>query len=389
MSLQLIPENCWGNISSFLTLKDQRTLLDVNHKIGAVISKKIVMELPRILKAFEGIITFWPPNKKISQIASRESLRKIKNIIHSYFPEYKDLLNEFPITEQKIKNLYDPKEHPDKTYQIYTPPYVPNFDYGPYQEKIEKLYYNNTETSVLFEWSRSEYRYRPIQGIALAKKKDGSFHPIYFRLAPKELWQFTLSALDLLNDQELGHASFYPFLKENNYIQNAWNPKPSHMIGYGSNPKEINKIYVQDLQNSSKMSNWTNIGVLLLKCMMQTFPECENRIVLDSCWDSGSFYHRLGFRILGMHAQFLNAVFAKRAKTRDYEKEYNDFGRNTMYLPDEARNLWSQEINRNPIGFSCSEPQSVFPIELVGSFFRKFTGFLKAILSNDSSNELS
>lgn len=194
---------------------------------------------------------------------------------------------------------------------IYKPLSAAGFDWSRYVEKIEQIRKNIN-----------------FMGIALAKDEKGEPYPVYI-LKEKGQDKCAFIAKGLRTGDLLGHIVVKP------------------MAG----------IYIDTLQNfTQKFSNLSdegplakrvqNIGVILIKMVLQVAPP-GFRIRLYASENTGPYYYKLGFRVEQAFQSGLNEAFARIVKNREIG---DDFGGVDMYLPEEGRRLWAQEILQNPIG---------------------------------------
>lgn len=120
--------------------------------------------------------------------------------------------------------------------------------------------------------------------------------------------------------------------------------RPSAYGGYGPSQGETSKILLDQVTSSEE---YKNVGVLLNKAIHQKFMAiCQCRMIIDAVRGSHPYHYLLGFRSLNSEQ---NRLYASFAETREHPNQ--DLGSVSMYLPDDARRLWQEEIENFPIEF--------------------------------------
>lgn len=220
---------------------------------------------------------------------------------------------------------------PNTVQTIYTPPHPNKTDL----ENLGRLYAK--KISDLKKDSQ-------IMGITFALDKSKHLTPIYIKCTPKDAHTY-FTAHNLANDKELGFAITLPFLKSNNYLKNCWiGGRPKEYIGYGSSQEEVGKVLLEQVTNRSE---YKNIGVILNKAIHQKFEnECQARIIIDAVRITHPYHYKMGFRAAEREKNRLYAQYVKNHQIPD-----RNLGSVFMHLPDEARQLWLNEIHDHPISF--------------------------------------
>lgn len=210
----------------------------------------------------------------------------------------------------------------NRVAKIYTSARIADFDYLPYREAIEKC-----------------RRDPDGMGIALSQEKQtGSFCPVFLKKSLRSTpYDSLFTAYRLVDGELLGQIAV-------------------HLEEVPGSAAKANRIYVFSLESRGR-DRFKGVGTLLIKCALQEFSECENRMQLESTKNSGPFYYRLGFRISERNDKYLNGIFAEIAERGETSQQ--DFGFREMSLPAEARELWREELVRDPIRFPCFKQSSL------------------------------
>lgn len=137
------------------------------------------------------------------------------------------------------------------------------------------------------------------------------------------------------------------FSKTNDYLVDFWiTGKPKQYHGYGPESKEVSKVLLDEVHNRSSGENRCKyIGFALTKATMQFFSASENRVILETGNGSHLYHYRLGFRSRNPERNALYKAAQEDSEEGNKRFKYVD----CMYLPDQSRQLWREEIGRRPI----------------------------------------
>lgn len=189
-----------------------------------------------------------------------------------------------------------------------------------------------------------------VMGITFTFNKQNELIPIYI-VRTQNTYLANFFAYDLSTNEQLGFAFTKFHCLENNYLTNYWlGRKPEEYIGYGPNRTETNKTFLDQVTNESQCKN---IGVILIKAIQQVFMEkkFEGRILIEAVRQTPPYHYKMGFRAFNPKTREFDSKFNSLCASYLQRKEIpkKDLGLHYMYLPEAARNLWSEEIKNNPI----------------------------------------
>jgi hypothetical protein len=226
---------------------------------------------------------------------------------------------------KKIRELRGKPQ--DQIVDIYRPPRFEG-NLAPYAAKIEKL--------------KEDPR---VMGLAFVQSKEKELVPVYIQRTSPDIHSplECFSAHDLQDDSMVGKATVIRCVDSNEFFRRTIK------AGYGSDLKEVNKIYIELIENYERSGYFSNrilknVGVVLIQSIIQQFSaSCEGRIVLDAINDTPAFYYKLGFRFSDPKMGF---VSLRLNQDPTIVEAYHP-----MYLADQARQLWLTEIKINPIRF--------------------------------------
>lgn len=108
------------------------------------------------------------------------------------------------------------------------------------------------------------------------------------------------------------------------------------------------EINVTSLDNLAPHTH-KNVGVVLLKTLMQLFKERHAVFTLAASDTTPTYYYKLGFRVREESDLPLQAKIAALAQLN--KELFPNMGFISMYLPQEGRRRWLEELERNPIHF--------------------------------------
>lgn len=182
-----------------------------------------------------------------------------------------------------------------------------------FQEKIEKI-------------QQCAYKYVGINFVTDAKEKAV---PVYIT---KNFSGNEFQIHELETDKMLGWARVSTYQSEDDE-------------DYGFYPHGEKKVTLEMLKNVSEEGH-KHVGSLLMKAILQTFlKDCEARMELTAVRKAHPFHYRMGLRSKDAEENRLYASYLGQKK----ESIEEDFGSVPMYLPNETRDLWIQEIKAHPI----------------------------------------
>lgn len=231
---------------------------------------------------------------------------------------------------------------------------------------VNNIYTPTSQTiSILDPRKIQQLREDPrVMGITFTFNGENVLVPIYIKVFRKDIPAFegfgtscpartedSFYAFDF-SDRQIGFAFTKSMLKSNDYLKGFWlGAKEERYVGNGVEKKEVNKILLDQVTNQSQ---YKNIGVILNKAIHQKYQdECQGRMVIDAVRGTHPYHYKLGFRAFDPQKRILNeklnSLFASYVQRKEIPNR--DLGLVTMYLPDRARELWLQEVKRNPIGF--------------------------------------
>jgi hypothetical protein len=222
--------------------------------------------------------------------------------------------------------------------------------------KVEKIYVPKDGICSLerYQTKMDELMNKPgFLGVAYASKKDGSGEvPLGIIKREESQDEVYFEAFSGETGISVGYAKVLPFLKSNNYLRN-YDPfrfpyrNPEETIGheYGPNKNRHDRVFIDYMENSSEES-LQHIGYVLIKTVFQYYKSaCDGRISLLALNNVFTFYYKLGFRIADSNLTNLNALIADAVKSMKRKANTEKFLAH-MYLPDEARALWTLEIQK-------------------------------------------
>lgn len=236
------------------------------------------------------------------------------------------------VVNQRLRSADQESKNPTKVNSIYVPLAVP----------VGKL--NLSENNI-----RHLHEISGVVGITAASCVDqpGKVSLIYITQTEQYNSAYAcFRAYELETGKQVGSAEVYAFLETNQYCQNFYRHNvPSHLQGYGADRGSVPKVFLRQVTNEDP-KQYKNIGVLLLKMILQYYNDrCECRLILDAVRNTQPYYYKLGFRMANPEQEHLNANWAEIASIG---KIPEDMGTHQMFLPDEARILWHNEITEYP-----------------------------------------
>lgn len=128
---------------------------------------------------------------------------------------------------------------------------------------------------------------------------------------------------------------------------------PSSRLYKYENPEDngkSSKIYIEEIQNRLK-TLFKGVGSVLMQVAMEKahLKNCEGRILLEACWNSHSFYYKLGFRSGDKEKNQAIADEIKDAKEKGRPINTTDLGSMMMYHPRAAIKEWMVKIAQAPL----------------------------------------
>lgn len=193
----------------------------------------------------------------------------------------------------------------------------------------------------------------PILGVTSIPTRDNQTEcPVYIKSITRkedghERIQFSLH--DVTDDKEIGFAVFRLCGESSNFYNDFFVvEKPLVYTGYGFDKADIDKIVLLNISNKYP-TLYKNVGVVLLKAILQYYKNYDCRISLDAVWHSHAYFYKLGFRVSDISKLHLNKRFSEMASSTEISTKDNGYC--VMHLPTEARELWQEEIKTNPITF--------------------------------------